>query len=328
MELEDLIESIDIVDYISQFVDLEEKNGEFWGLSPFRDEKTPSFSIRRETNRFYDFSSGIGGNVFTFVRFYNHCTNTEAVNILKKYVGCDNESIAPRKKMTATMICKRFKPQKTQKKSGAGTIYPDNCMEKYEKREDKLAVWEAEGISRGVLDSYQVYYDSFSDRLVYPIRNIDGQIVNIGGRTLDPQWKEKKLRKYTYFSGWNGGMNLIYGLFENLDTIKLEREIILFEGCKSVLIANTWGIKNCGALLTSHLSDAQMRILAKLGCNVVFALDKEIMVRNDRNIERLKQYVNVYYLWDRSDYLNDKDSPVDKGKDVFMDLYTQKIRLR
>ena len=53
MELEDLIDSIDIVEYISQFVELEEKNGEFWGLSPFKDEKTPSFSVRKETNSFY-----------------------------------------------------------------------------------------------------------------------------------------------------------------------------------------------------------------------------------------------------------------------------------
>lgn len=201
-------------------------------------------------------------------------------------------------------------------------------MEKYEKRRDKMSVWEAEGISQESMDKFQVFYDSFSNRLVYPIRNIEGKIVNIGGRTLDPLWKEKKLRKYTYFASWGGGMNLIYGLFENMDEIKAKHEVILFEGCKSVLIANTWGIKNCGALLTSHLSDAQMKILAKLGCDVVFALDKEIRVRDDHNIEKLKQYVNVYYIWDRADYLNDKDSPVDRGQNIFMELYEQKLRYR
>ena len=61
MDLEELIDSIDIVEYISQFVELEEKNGEYWGLSPFSDEKTPSFSVRSENNTFYCFSSGIGG---------------------------------------------------------------------------------------------------------------------------------------------------------------------------------------------------------------------------------------------------------------------------
>lgn len=327
MELEDLIESIDIVDYISQFVDLEEKNGEYWGLSPFKDEKTPSFSVRRETNSFYDFSSGIGGNVFTFVRFYNHCTNAEAVSILKKFVGYDGEAVVPRKKMAATLICKRFKSKKTQKKTGVGTIYPDNCMEKYEKCEDKLAVWENEGISKESLDKYQVYYDSFSDRLVYPIRNISGKIVNIGGRTLDPEWKEKKLRKYTYFSGW-GEMDVIYGLFENMDAILSAHEVILFEGCKSVLLANTWGIHNTGALLTSHLNPQQLKILVRLGVRVVFALDKDVRVRDDHNIGKLKQYINTFYLWDREDLLDEKDAPVDKGQEVFKRLYEQRIRYR
>lgn len=327
MELEDLIESIDIVEYISQFVELEEKNGEFWGLSPFKDEKTPSFSIRRETNSFYDFSSGIGGNVFTFVKYYNRCSNKEAVEILSKFAGCDGTNIVPRKKLAATVICKRFKQPVSHKKSQSISSFQESCMEKYEKRADKLAVWELEGIGRASLDKFQVYYDSFSDRLVYPIRNIDGKIVNIGGRTLDPQWKEKKLRKYTYFSGW-GEMNVIYGLFENHDEIVKKHEIIIFEGCKSVLLADTWGIHNCGALLTSHLNPQQMKLLAKLGVRVVFALDKEVRIRDDHNINKLKQFVNVEYLWDKADLLDDKDAPVDKGLEVFKELYGQRLRYR
>lgn len=325
MELEDLIETIDIVEFISQFVDLEEKNGEYWGLSPFQDENTPSFSVRKETNNFYDFSSGIGGNVFTFIKHYNRCSSREAVEILKRYAGYDGNMSAPRKKLAATIVCKKFKPQQSTRKKSSAVQYPDDCMERYEKRDDKLIVWEREGISRGSLDKFQVYYDSFSNRLVYPIRNLNGKIVNIGGRTLDPQWKEKKLRKYTYLSGW-GVMDVIYGLFDNFEEITKKREIILFEGCKSVLLANSWGIYNTGALLTSHLNTYQMKILAKLGARVVFALDKEVRIRDDHNIEKLKQYTNVEYLWDREDLLSEKDSPVDKGCEVFKRLYEQRLR--
>lgn len=327
MELEDLIESIDIVDYISQYVDLQEKGSEWWGLSPFKDEKTPSFSVRREANNFYDFSSGIGGNVFTFVKHYNNCSSKEAVEILEKYAGCDGQTLAPRKKLAATIICKKFKPLRKNAKTSSATVFQENCMEKYEKRRDKMSVWEAEGISQESMDKFQVFYDSFSDRLVYPIRNIDGKIVNIGGRTLDPLWKEKKLRKYTYFAGW-GEMNVIYGLYENLEEIKRKREVIIFEGCKSVLMADTWGIHNCACLLTSHLNPQQMKLLAKLGVRVVFALDKEVRIRDDHNIARLKQYTNVEYIWDRNDLLDDKDSPVDKGKEVFQTLYEQRLRYR
>ncbi len=327
MELNDIIQSIDIVDFISQFVDLTERNGEFWGLSCFKDEKTPSFSVRRDPPVFFDYSSGIGGNVFTFVKYYYRCSPREAIDILKKFAGINGEISSPRGKMAATMTCKRFLKPRTNQKHSSATILPDNYMERYEKNSEKLAVWENEGISRASLDKFQVYYDSFSNRLVYPIHNLDGKIVNIGGRTLDPLWKEKKQKKYCYFKSW-GTLDTIYGLSENMDAIRDKREIILFEGCKSVLLADTWGIHNCGAILTSHLNPHQMKILAWLGCRVVFALDKDVRVRDDHNIAKLKRYVNVEYLWDREDLLDSKDSPVDKGVEVFKKLYEQRLKYK
>ena len=327
MELSDLLESVDILEYISQFVELEQKGDEWWGLSCFREEKTPSFSVRKDPPVFFDYSSGIGGNVFTFVRYYNNCSAKEAVEILKKYAGLDGESVAPREKMAATVTCKKFRKPKQTLKQSKGTILPDNYMERYEERSDKLQAWLDEGISMESLKKFTVKYDSFSDRLVYPIRNLVGKIVNIGGRTLDPEWKAKNLRKYTYFYGW-GTMDTIYGLFDNMDEILKKREVILFEGCKSVLLADTWGIRNCAAILTSHLNPHQMKILARLGCRVVFALDKEVRIREDHNIQKLKDYVEVEYLWDKADLLDETDAPVDKGKEVFETLYAERLRYR
>ena len=327
MDLEELIDSIDIVEYISQFVELEEKNGEYWGLSPFSDEKTPSFSVRRENNTFYCFSSGIGGNVFTFTKFYYQCDANKAVDILKKYAGCDVAEFAPRRRMAATTACRKYMKKQDLHKESKTKRFPDDCMSRYEKRDDKLAVWEAEGISREALDTFQVYYDSFSNRLVYPIRDIGGNIVNIGGRILDPEWKEKGMRKYTYLSGW-GEMSVIYGLFENMEEILKKKEIIIFEGCKSVLLARSWGIRNTGALLTSHLNPAQMKLLAKLGVRVVFALDKEVNIKKDHNINKLKQYVNVEYVWDKDNLLEEKDAPVDKGVGTFDKVYGYRRRFR
>lgn len=323
MELSELIESIDILEYISQFTEFTEKNGEHWALSPLKEENTPSFSVRKEENTFYDFSSGVGGNVLTFVRFYFKCGYAEAIEKLKEYAGLDGE-IRPHRKLAATEVAKRYAQPKKSPKTGKATILPDDYMERYEKRDDKLIIWEQEGISRASMDKFQVYYDDFSDRLVYPIRNLERKIVNVGGRTLDKAWKEKGLRKYTYFKPW-GELNTIYGLSENLEAIKEKREIILFEGCKSVLIADTWGIHNAGAILTSHLNPSQMKLLAKLGCRVVFALDKDVVVRNDYNICRLKQFVKVEYIWDKDNLLDDKDAPVDKGQDVWKKLYEGRL---
>lgn len=326
MELSDLIESIDILDYISQYIEFTEKNGEYWALSPFKEENTPSFSVRKETNTFYDFSSGIGGNVLTFVRYFNKCGYAEAIERLKKYIGFDGETTQCRR-LAAVEVAKHFAPPKKVRKQAKSTVLPDDYMERYEREPDKLSVWELEGISKVSLERFQVRYDRFSDRLVYPIRSPDGKIVNVGGRTLDPDWKEKKLRKYTYFKSW-GELKTIYGFAENLEYIKKQGEIIIFEGCKSVLLADTWGIHNAGAILTSHLNPNQMKLLIGLGCRVVFALDKDISIREDHSINRLKQFVNVEYIWDGAGLLDEKDSPVDKGPDVWKRLYEGRLTWR
>lgn len=327
MELSDLIESVNIVEYISQFVELEEKGGEWWGLSCFKEENTPSFSVRESPPCFFDFSSGKSGNIIHFIRCYNHCSFQEAVEILKKYAGV-NGDVQPTKRFAAVEIAKKYKGRKKQNKISQSKTLPDDYMLRYEKNLEKLSVWEAEGISKASLERFQVAYDSFSDRLVYPIRNVSGDIVNVGARTLDPDWKQKKLRKYSYLFSWDGGMNTVFGIAENKEDILLKKEIIIFEGAKSVMIAHSWGIRNCGALLTSHLSQFQMKILAKLGVRVVFALDKEVVVRDDPNIAKLKRYVTTEYIWDRDNLLDEKDSPVDRGVDTFMKLYEGRLQYR
>lgn len=317
------------MEYVSQFVDLTQRGEEYWGLSPFKEEKTPSFSVRPSPPCFFDYSSGIGGNVYTFIRYYFHCSPSEAVRILEEYTGesADGKSGTGRAaRLDAAKVCGRFQKQKRYAKQPSGILLPEDVMLRYEKRDDKLGVWRNEGISDASLERFQVRYDGFSDRLVYPIRNPDGKIVNIGGRTLDPLWKEKKLRKYTYFYSW-GTMETLYGLAENREYIEKEREIILFEGAKSVLLADTYGFRNCAAILTSHLNPAQMKILAGLGCTAVFALDRDVDVRADRNIRKLKEYIKVKRLTDPDGLLGEKDSPVDRGEEVFRKLYEQRSYL-
>lgn len=311
MELKELIRSIDIVEYISQYVELTQKGDEWWGLSCFKAENTPSFSVRKDPPFFYDYSSGIGGNLYKFIIEVKHCSPKAAIDEMKRFSGFDGEVVATSVKMMATIDCKKYMRKPSTTKQSTSTILPDDFMDRYSSNPDKLAVWESEGISKESLEKFQVRYDEFSDRLVYPIRNLDGKIVNIGGRTLDPQWKEKELRKYCYFYSW-GTMDTIYGLAENIKDILEKREIILFEGCKSVLIANSWGIYNTGAVLTSHLNQNQMKILARLGCRVVFALDKEIEITKDKNIQKLKRYVNVETIFDKDGLLGEKDSPLTK----------------
>ncbi len=327
MDLKTLLEEIDIVEYISQYIELEQKGDEFWGLSCFKEEKTPSFSVRPETRSFYDFSSGIGGNLYTFVRYHDKCSPSEAYEKLLRYAGEDAEKPKRARKLDSTRVFMQFANKQGTQKESVVSILPPDTMLRYEDDREKLKLWADEGISYDVMENFQVRYDRFADRIVYPIRDVDGNIVNIGGRTLDPDWKAKKLRKYNYYYKW-GRMQTIYGIAENREAIREEGEIILFEGCKSVLKAASWGIHNCGAILTSHLSPDQMRILINLGCNVVFALDKDVDIRKDHNIGKLRSFMNVFYLKDRENLLSEKDAPVDNGEEVFRKLYERRLRYR
>lgn len=329
MEVSDVIEAVDILEYISQFCELEEKqDGEYWGLSPLKEEHTPSFSVNKEKQRFYDFASGKGGNVLDFVCLYNGCDFHKGLEILKKYANIidDGKSAAP-KRLKATSVAKRFRNNKKPEKETKFVVLPDDYMERYEFDRAKLSVWEDEGITQESMRRFEVMYDPFSDRIVYPIRNISGEIINVCGRTLDPEFKEKRLRKYTYFKPL-GTLDTIYGLAENRAAIMEKREIILFEGAKSVMIADGWGIKNTAAILTSHLNAYQFKILIKLGVRVVFALDAEIDIREDTNIMRLLHYVPVEWVRNRRGLLLDKDAPVDRGEAVWNELYEGRERLQ
>ena len=332
MDISELLEMTDIIDLISNYVELTEKNGEFWGKSPFKEEKTPSFSARRETGRFYDFSSGIGGNAITFLKFYHNTTNHGAVEILKKYLGVSDGEYKPRQRINATEVCKKYLKPKYAQKENTSNILADNYMERYEDKPERYELWRKEGITDEAMSYFGVRYDGFSNCIVYPVRNEQGKIVNIGGRTLDPDFKEKGIRKYTYFKPWGGQMNIVYGLYENYNDIVSRKEIIIFEGMKSVLIAREYGYKNTGAILTSHLNPGQMKILANLcvknGVRIVFALDKDVKIKQDRNIESLRKYVNVEYLCDMKDLLDEKDSPVDKGEEIFNMLYQSRFKYR
>ena len=321
MTATELADQVDILEYISQYTDFEERNGEFWALSPLKSENTPSFVVSKELNRFYDFSSGSYGNAVQFVMDYNHCSLRKACDILTEYIGEENLVEKP-KPLAVCDVARKFCDPKFIKHKPSHTFLSQDYMSRFEKDSQKLKIWIDEGISQKSLDKFQVYYDRVANRLVFPIRDRYGNIVNISGRTLDPQYKEKRLRKYTYYQKF-GTMDLIYGLYENIDYINEQKEIILFEGAKSVMLTDTWGIHNTGAILTSHLNRDQAKILIGLGCTVVFALDKEVEVRKDKNIRWITQFVPVKYVIDSIDMLDEKMAPVDNGFKTWQVLYKE-----
>lgn len=332
MEAADIIAAVDMVEYVSQYTELKEKNSELWGISPFNtQEKTPSFSLNPEKRYFYDFSAGFGGNLVDFVMAKNHVTVSQAIHILKKYAHItEDDEGKPVRRLSMVSIAKRFRPSTRPPPKCTAKIMPDDYMDRFEFRKEKLKSWYDEGIQYETMYRYGVRYDAFDDRIVYPIRNLDGKIFCVSGRTCDPNYKEKGIRKYTYTTQI-GSLPALYGFWENRDAIFGRKEAIVFEGCKSVLKGVDFGFPNGIALLTSHLSqfqlDAMIRLASFHDVRFVFALDADIDIRKDKNIMCLSRYAQVEWIRNRNDLLQDKDSPVDRGKEVFEKLYTMRERI-
>lgn len=325
MEVADIIEAADVEAYLSQYCEFEEKGGELWCISPFNpQEKTPSFSYRPETKCFYDFSAGFGGNIIDFIVRHDKVSVAAAVRKLKAFAHITEQGDEAVVRMEASRIAKKYRTQNKSQNKCIAKVMPDTCMEQYEFRAEKLSLWANEGISWDMLRRYQVRYDALDDRIVYPIRDYDGKVFCISGRTCDPDYKAKKLRKYTYL-GSIGTLNTIYGYSENMDEILRKKEIILFEGAKSVMKAHGWGFGHCGALLTSHLSQNQFEHLIQLssfhGVRIVFALDADVDLMKDEKVLRLTRYARVLWVKNRDQMLEEKESPVDRGEETWKRLY-------
>ena len=323
-------QKVDMLDYISQYTDFRQKGREFWALSPLTDERTPSFSVNTDRpgkHVFKDFSSGHSGDIVDFVKAYEGCGTKKAIQILSEYAAIDGAELARRTHLQSSEVAKTFGRKAQAKKDAAGhKVLPPDYMDRYISDHPALQLWRDEGITPEAMKKFDVRFDPFSNRIVFPLRDNNGNIINVIGRTVDPGFKAKGLRKYTYFFPL-GNLDMLYGFSDAKEAIAAKKEVILFESAKSVMLCYGWGVRNTGAILTSHLNDDQRKFLIKLGMPVVFALDKDANPFTDKNIKKLRRYCNVSVIVDQEGDLDAKDSPADKGKDVFEKLYNGRIEL-
>lgn len=313
--MDDLIEKIDILSYIGQYVKLQPQGQEYVGLSPFTNEKTPSFFVSPQKKYWYCFSCGEGGTVIKFVQKYHKVNYEKAIQMLSSWghITIGNEE-------PIMKLIRRYKKREEEVIPIRKELDKD-IMNKY--KNVTISSWVNEGISKEVLEKYQVRYDDNACRIVFPIWDIDGRLINIKGRAAHPRWKEFGMAKYIYYFPL-GKNDLFWGYHWHLQDIIRKNEIILVEGEKSVMKLETNGISNAVALGTSHLSKEQMQILLKLRVDVVVALDKDKNPREDKNLQNLSKYNKCFVIIDNNNLLKEKDSPIDCGIDVFNKLYEQK----
>lgn len=322
---ESIIEAVDICDYIGSFVELTEKGSDYFGVCPFHHEKTASFSITPAKKLYFCFGCGASGNVITFTAKYNGVSYNEAANMLADTFGV--ESVHKLKSETASFL-KSSRTNKYVLPQITHSILSPALMDRYTK--ENVTEWNEEGIPQAVIDKYGVRIDRMSNRIVYPVYDQNGNFINIKGRTRDLDYKDKKIAKYmNYFK--IGEMDYFQGYSVNKSYIEEKNEIIIFEGIKSCMKLDSFGVHNSVSSETSRLNPYQIKILVGLHHDVVIAFDNDVCQdKIAKNLEMLKRFVNVYVVYDRKKLLGEqteKCSPVDKGREIWEQLYDNRIKI-
>lgn len=222
-------------------------------------------------------------------------------------------------------------------------IFDDKIL-KYLPR-PRITPWEEEGISQKVMLHRGIAYDPKNQGVVIPHYDIDGNLIGIRERTLIKE--EEKTGKYkpAILNGqmYNHplGFNL-YNLNNSKENIKILQKAVVFEGEKSPLLyASYFGEENditvasCGSSLISY----QIKLLLSLGVKeIIIGYDKQFKEIGDEEWKRWTKklydihtkygaYVQISYLFDKKDLLDYKDSPIDKGPDIYMKLFKERIML-
>lgn len=296
--LNDINQRIDISDIVSETVKLTRKGNRYWGLCPFHQEKTPSFSVAPDKNLFYCFGCHAGGNIFTYIMKRDGLDFAEAVEVLAGRAGVALELNEGRSKREDEikkrvlevnqaaaqffnqMLCQSTNPLEYIKGRGVNldtikqfqlgyALDSWNALEEYllKKGFDQHYIKLSGLIKRGKTNRY---YDLFRNRIIFPIAGYDGRIVGFGGRVMDDS-----LPKYlnTPETDIYSKRKHLYGLHQARDSIRKENQVFLVEGYMDCIKMHQNGIRNCVATLGTAFTNEQSVLLRRYAEKVVIIYD-------------------------------------------------------
>lgn len=326
--IEYINESVDLLEYASNGFDFEKRGKDYFTNCPLHSDVTPSLCITPSKNMFYCYSCGVGGSVIGWFMYIEHLSWEMAV---KKGIELSNMDLSTMCYSPTVKLLKKIRKLRTKCVSTEHTILNNVEYEKYQKL--PISEWLDEGIRQKEIDMFDIRIDEKSNRIVYPVRDLQGRLINIKGRTRFEDYKAMHLMKYiNYFPV--GTMDYLQGLDVTLPYVKENNEIILFESIKSVMKCFGWGYKNCASVEKHSVTDEQIRLLIRLKVNIVFAYDSDVSYRTKDIIEsltKLKRFTNVFIIEDKDRLLGGveaKNSPADLGMQTFEKLYKKKRRVR
>ncbi len=301
-DLDEIRNRANIVEVVSEYVTLRKAGRNFIGLCPFHREKTPSFSVNPEKQIFYCFGCGEGGDVFSFLMKINNTGFSEALKLLagklgiavSQYRPSESES-SPKSRMLKinAAACDYFSrclsgnlgagARDYLKKRGIGEqiikdfrlgFAPDgwrNLRSELEKNKVPLKLAEQAGLlvaKEGRAD----YYDRFRARLIFPVENVNGQIIAFGGRILgkgDPKYLNSP-ESPVYIKGRN-----LYALSRSREEIRKQGFAVIVEGYFDALAMWASGIRNIVATLGTALTKDHLDLLRRYTDELVIIFDPD-----------------------------------------------------
>ncbi len=297
--LNELKDRNDIVELISQYVQLKRAGSNMSGLCPFHNEKTPSFTVFPKTRSYYCFGCGAGGDAVTFVMNVSGLSYRDAVEFLANRVGMvmEKEEGAPVRNdvrrdrvVAATTEAARFFYKALLSPQGA------NARAYLEKRKlEALTVkrfgvgfapdsWNAladyltaKGFNAKELEAAFLcktgkngrLYDIFRNRLVFPLIDVNGDVLGFSARRLN----EEDERKYVNTSDTPAfkKSKFVFGL--NIAKNSGENSLIMCEGCMDAVALHQAGFSNAVATLGTAITAEQARLIARVATQVYLSYD-------------------------------------------------------
>lgn len=277
--IDEILERIDPIDIIGEYVKLERSGKEYRGLCPFHHEKTPSFYVNPETGLYHCFGCGASGNIFRFIMDIEGVDFKEALRILAKRAGVDLKDFREQKEVT---ILSRFAEYlhgillhtknpaleyvKSVRKLKEREIaafklgyYPRGALRSFMKKEN---VSSAFMVKLGLLkEGKNGFYEVFLGRLIFPIFSETGRIIGLGGRVLDSSSGPKYINSPD--SAWFKKGKHLYGYFQSKKTVREKREVIITEGYMDVIAMHAAGYNYTVASLGTAFTEEHASFLSK-----------------------------------------------------------------
>lgn len=233
----------------------------------------------------------------------------------------DNKGTFTHKKDYTSCLKQIIKNKNKKKELKPNPVLPENTLDEFYYKGKPLPYkdWIEEGISYRTQVMYGVGFDLDSKRVIFPLRNRFGQLVGVKGRIMKDE--DDPERKYLYLYRCNNRYEWFN--FHYAHTyILIDKKVYIFESEKSCMKAFQNGIYNTLAIGASEISEEQVQIIKQLGLDIEIilcydkGLDKDIIKKSASMFEGRK----VYAMFDTQNLLEGKDSPIDKGIEVWNKL--------